>query len=129
VAAASVRLVTDWRRGYEEMFGFVPPFVESRMAEQEAVDPAFLDALELMRARAFANEALDDKTKQLVAFAVLLSHQRPAAANHVVGARRAGATWAEVHGAAEIVTVLGALGAANRIGDLVAEARRREEGS
>ncbi|HEX9259970.1 MAG TPA: carboxymuconolactone decarboxylase family protein, partial [Acidimicrobiales bacterium] len=90
------------------------------------LDPAFLDALETLRATAFANPALDDKTKQLVAFAVLHSHLRPAALNHLVGARRAGASWDEVHAVAEIVTVLGALGPGNRIGELLRDARQAE---
>ncbi len=115
-----------WTDGYHEMFGFVPAFVEARMAEQAALDPAFLAALERLRAVAFANPALDDKTKQLVAFAVLQSHLRPAALNHLIGARRAGATWEELHAVSEIVTVLGALGPGNRIGELLREARARE---
>jgi alkylhydroperoxidase/carboxymuconolactone decarboxylase family protein YurZ len=109
------------------MFGFVPPFVDARMAEQSVLDPAFLDALEQLRAVAFANPALDSKTKQLVAFAVLLSHIRPAALNHLIGARRAGATWEELHAVAELVTVLGALGPGNRIGELLRDARARED--
>jgi len=116
----------DWRAGYEAMFGFVPGFVSSRLAVQTELDPAFRDALEVFRAAAFANPALDERTKQLVAFAVLLSHIRPAAANHLIGARRAGASWDEIHAVAEIVTVLGALGPGNRIGDLIAEARAAE---
>jgi alkylhydroperoxidase/carboxymuconolactone decarboxylase family protein YurZ len=116
----------EWSESYREMFGFVPGFVEARMEEQARLDPAFLDALETLRATAFANPALDDKTKQLVAFAVLHSHLRPAALNHLVGARRAGASWEEVHAVAEIVTVLGALGPGNRVGELLRDARARE---
>lgn len=115
----------DWAATYEEMFGFVPPFVEARLTEQARLDPEFLHALETLRARAFANPALDAKTAQLVAFAVLHSHLRPAAANHLVGARRAGATWEEIHAVAEVVAVLGALGSANRIGELLRDARAR----
>jgi alkylhydroperoxidase/carboxymuconolactone decarboxylase family protein YurZ len=115
----------DWRSGYEAMFGFVPPFVDARLDVQTELDPRFRDAMEAFRAAAFANPALDDRTKQLIAFAVLLSHIRPAAANHLVGARRAGASWDEINAAAEIVTVLGALGPGNRIGELIAEARAK----
>jgi 4-carboxymuconolactone decarboxylase len=120
------RTPEEWTETYREMFGFVPGFVEARVAEQAELDPAFLDALETLRATAFANPALDDKTKQLVAFAVLHSHLRPAALNHLVGARRAGASWDEVHAVAEIVTVLGALGPGNRIGELLRDARQAE---
>lgn len=116
----------DWRTGYQEMFGFVPGFVSARLDVQGELDPAFRDAMEAFRARAFGNPALDDRTKQLVAFAVLLSHIRPAAANHLIGARRAGASWDEINAVAEIVTVLGALGPGNRIGELIAEARAKE---
>jgi 4-carboxymuconolactone decarboxylase len=123
------RTPEQWAETYREMFGFVPGFVEARLAEQATLDPAFLDAIERLRAVAFANPALDDKTKQLVAFAVLQSHLRPAALNHLVGARRAGATWEEVHAVAEIVTVLGALGPGNRIGELLRDARAREAGA
>jgi alkylhydroperoxidase/carboxymuconolactone decarboxylase family protein YurZ len=123
------RTPEQWAETYREMFGFVPGFVEARMAEQAELDPAFLAALEQLRAVAFANPALDDKTKQLVAFAVLHSHLRPAALNHLVGARRAGATWEEVHAVAEIVTVLGALGPGNRIGELLHDARAKEAGA
>ena len=117
----------DHTASYRQMFGFVPPFVTARLAEQGTLDPAFTDAFEAMRLQAFENSALDDKTKQLIAFAVLMSHIRPAAANHAVGARRAGASWEELSAAAEIATVLGALGIANRIGDIFTEARKREE--
>jgi alkylhydroperoxidase/carboxymuconolactone decarboxylase family protein YurZ len=123
----SERTPEDWIETYRQMFGFVPGFVEARIAEQSVLDPDFLDALETLRATAFANPALDDRTKQLVAFAVLHSHLRPAAVNHLIGARRAGATWEEVHAVAEIVTVLGALGPGNRIGDLLRDAKSREE--
>lgn len=115
----------DWRAGYTEMFGFVPPFVDARLDVQSELDPGFRDAMETFRAAAFGNPALDDRTKQLIAFAVLLSHIRPAAANHLVGARRAGASWEEINATAEIVTVLGALGPGNRIGELIAEAKAK----
>jgi 4-carboxymuconolactone decarboxylase len=120
--------MTDWTAGYRNMFGAVPPFVQSRQAEQAHLHPEFLDALETMRMAAFDNPALDDATKQLIAFAVLISHVRPAAVNHAVGARRAGATEAQVHAAAEIATVLGALGPGNRIGDLLADMRKQLDG-
>jgi 4-carboxymuconolactone decarboxylase len=120
------RTPQEWTQSYREMFGFVPPFVEARVAEQAELDPDFLDSLETMRAVTYDNPALDDKTKQLVAFAVLHSHMRPAALNHLIAARRAGASWDEVHAAAEIVVVLGALGPANRIGELLRDARAAE---
>lgn len=123
------RTPEEWIDSYSEMFGFVPGFVDARVAEQAVLDPGFLDALETLRATAFANPALDDRTKQLVAFAVLHSHLRPAAVNHLIGARRAGASWEEIHAVAEIVTVLGALGPGNRIGELLRDVRARESGA
>ena len=56
-----------------------------------------------------------------------MSHGRPAAANHMIGARRAGASWEELHVVAEIVTALGALGPGNQIGNLIKTARTRVE--
>lgn len=118
--------MSDWAESYREMFGFVPGFVEARQAEQGALHPEFVDALEQMRLVAFQNPALDDATKQLIAFAVLVSHIRPAAVNHAVGARRAGASWEQINAAAEIATTLGALGPGNRVGELLREARAKE---
>jgi len=123
----ATRTPEEWAATYREMFGFVPGHVAARVAEQAELDPEFLDALETLRATAYANPALDDKTKQLVAFAVLHSHLRPAALNHLIAARRVGASWDELHAVAEIVAVLGALGPANRIGELLNEARAREQ--
>jgi alkylhydroperoxidase/carboxymuconolactone decarboxylase family protein YurZ len=118
--------MTDWAESYREMFGFVPGFVEVRQAEQGALHPEFVDALERLRLVTFANPALDDVTKQLIAFAVLVSHIRPAALNHAVGARRAGATWEQINAAAEIGAMLGALGPGNRVGELLRDARAQE---
>ncbi len=120
------KTASEWAETYRSMFGFVPDMVESRHEICSRFDPDFLDALETLRARAFDHPGLDDKTKQLVAVAVLMSHGRPAAANHMVGARRAGASWDEIHVVTEIVTALGALGPGNQIGNLIKTAQSRE---
>ena len=113
---------------YRAMFGFVPDMVETRIEASAELDPDFLEALEALRSHAFANPALDDRTKQLIAVAILMSHRRPAAANHMVGAVRTGATWEQIHAVAELVATFGALGTANQIGDLIATAKLRHRG-
>jgi alkylhydroperoxidase/carboxymuconolactone decarboxylase family protein YurZ len=116
----------EWAGTYRAMFGFVPDPIAQRIDVSAELDPDFLDALETFRARAMYHPGLDERTKQLLAFALLLSHGRPAALNHLIGARRAGASWQEVVAAAEIVSAIGAMGPANQIGRLINEARAAE---
>lgn len=116
----------EWADTYRAMFGFVPDPIARRIDVSGELDPDFLDALETLRARAMYHPGLDERTRQLLAFAILLSHGRPASVNHLIGARRAGASWQEVIAAAEIVAALGAMGPANQIGRLIDEARTAE---
>lgn len=112
---------------YGETFGFVPPIPNDRIRLGAELDPEFTRLAEKLRARALYSDVLDDKTAQLIAFALLLATANPASYMHALAARRYGASWAELHQAAEIVCVLtSGMNGLNPAGQVVARLRREE---
>ncbi len=82
---------------YEGMIGFTPPKIAKRLELGMRVDPALVTALEDWRIAALTPTALDQKTVQLMSFAILLVQTSEAAANHAKAAIKAGATLEELH--------------------------------
>ena len=82
---------------YTEMIGFTPPKIAKRLKLGMQVDPALVTALEDWRIAALTPKALDQKTVQLMSFAILLVQTSEAAANHARAAIKAGATLEELH--------------------------------
>jgi alkylhydroperoxidase/carboxymuconolactone decarboxylase family protein YurZ len=81
-----------------------------------------------MRARAFYNDVFDLKTTQLILFGMLLvEHNQVAAQAHAGAARRAGASWAELHKIVELAVATGALYPANQGGALLNGLREKEK--
>lgn len=103
-----------FRDSYKEMFGEVPPLPTAKFAFSGEIDPAALRLAEQFRAHAFSNTVFDAKATQLLLFGMLLATGSPAAHHHAHAARRAGASWEELHQVVELASVVSALGPFNQ---------------
>ena len=118
-----------FRDSYVELFGVLPPLPAGRFEFSGDVDPDALRMWEEMRARAFYNDVFDMKTTQLILFGMLLTeHNQLAAQAHAAAARRAGASWEELHKVVELAAATGALYPANQGGALLKTLKDKEEG-
>jgi alkylhydroperoxidase/carboxymuconolactone decarboxylase family protein YurZ len=110
----------DLERRYTEMIGFTPPKIAKRLKLGMRVDPALVTALEDWRIAALTPTALDQKTVQLMSFAILLVQTSEAAANHARAAIKAGATLEELHAAAALAALFRGVAAFNLAGEILA---------
>jgi len=115
-----------YRDSYVRLFGTLPPLPRARFAFTGEIDPEGLRRAEAYREHAYHNDVFDEKTTQLIAFAVLIAASVPAAKWHAISARRAGASWEELQMAVTIASVASALGPANLGGSVLNEAYREE---
>jgi alkylhydroperoxidase/carboxymuconolactone decarboxylase family protein YurZ len=104
---------------YTEMIGFTPPKIAKRLKLGMQVDPALVTALEDWRIAALTPKALDQKTVQLMSFAILLVQTSEAAANHAKAAIRAGATLEELHASAGLAALFRGVAAFNLAGEIL----------
>jgi len=119
-----------YRDSYVELFGTLPPLPAARFAFSGEVNPQFLRAGEELRAQAFHNKSFDTKTTQLILFGMLLvEHNQLAATVHAAAARRAGASWEELHSVVELATATGALYPFNQGSALLNGLRDKERGT
>src|ERR1700754_1242599 len=105
---------------YTEMIGFTPPKIAKRLKLGMQVDPALVTALEDWRIAALTPKALDQKTVQLMSFAILLVQTSEAATNHARAAIKAGATLEELHAAAGVAGLFRGVSAFNMAGEILA---------
>jgi 4-carboxymuconolactone decarboxylase len=118
-----------FRDSYVELFGSFPPLPSARFAFSGDVNPQFLRTGEELRAQAFHNKSFDNKTTQLILFGMLLvEHNQIAATVHAAAARRAGASWQELHTVVELATATGALYPFNQGSALLNGLRDKEQG-
>jgi alkylhydroperoxidase/carboxymuconolactone decarboxylase family protein YurZ len=118
-----------FRDSYAEMFGVVPPLPAARFEFSGDVNPEFLRVSEQLRAGAFYSNVIDMKTTQLILFGMLLAEHNPTGAQaHAAAARRAGASWEELHTVMQLAAATGALWAANNGGALLKTLRDKEQG-
>jgi 4-carboxymuconolactone decarboxylase len=118
-----------FRDSYVELFGTLPPLPSGRFEFSGDVDPEALRLWEQMRARAFYNDVFDLKTTQLILFGMLLvEHNQIAAQAHAAAARKAGASWKELHKIVELASATGALYPANQGSALLNGLRDKEAG-
>lgn len=110
----------DLERRYEDMIGFTPPKIAKRLKLGMRVDPALVAALEDWRIAALTPDALDQKSVQIMCFAILLVQGSEAAANHAKAAIKAGASLEELHAAAGIATLFRGVAAFNLAGEILA---------
>jgi alkylhydroperoxidase/carboxymuconolactone decarboxylase family protein YurZ len=116
-----------YRQRYQELFGFVPPLPEARLQFAAAVDPEHVRLVEALRAQTYYSSVLDVKTTQMMLFGMLLAMNESAARYHALAARRAGATWEELHQVVELAGIVRALGPLNIGGALLHQLRHGEE--
>ncbi|MEP9378618.1 carboxymuconolactone decarboxylase family protein [Aquabacter sp. CN5-332] len=116
---AERRTLEELERRYEDMIGFTPPKIAKRLKLGVRVDPDLVTALEDWRIAALTPDALDQKTVQLMCFAILLSQTSEAAANHAKAAVKAGANVEELHAAAAIATLFRGVAAFNLAGEII----------
>lgn len=118
-----------FRDSYADMFGALPPLPSGRFEFSGDVDPEALRLWEQLRARAFYNDVFDMKTTQLILFGMLLvEHNQIAAQAHASAARRAGASWEELHKVVELASATGALYPANQGSALLNTLRQKDDG-
>ena len=115
-----------FRDSYVELFGMLPPLPSARFEFSGEVNPEFLRLSERLRAHAFYSEVFDVKTTHLILFGMLLIEHNPAAQMHALAARRAGATWPELHKVVELAAATKSLGPANQGSSMLKSLRDRE---
>jgi 4-carboxymuconolactone decarboxylase len=101
------------RAPYEELIGFVPPRIQARTELGAALDPELLRLQEQIRLRAMYPACFDVKTSQLMLFGILLALMGDAARLHAIAARRAGASWEELHAVVGLAYLFRGMPAAN----------------
>lgn len=119
--------LTRFRQSYAELFGMVPPLPAARFEFSGEVNPEFLRLSERLRAHAFYSDVFDVKMTNLILFGMLLVEHNPAAQMHALAARRAGATWQELHKVIELAAATKSLGPANQGGSMLKSLRDMEQ--
>jgi hypothetical protein len=117
----------EFRDSYVELFGALPQLPAARFAFSGDTDPQALRLVEQLRAHAFYSDVFDVKTTNLILFGMLLVEHHPAAQMHALAARRAGASWQELHKVVELASATGALAPANQGSALLQALREKEK--
>ncbi len=117
--AKSLPTLSELKKRYEDMIGLTPPRIAKRLELGMNVDPALVAALEDWRIAALTPDALDQKTVQLMAFAILLTQTSEAATNHAKAAIKAGASLDELHAAAGVAALFRGVAAFNLAGEVL----------
>ena len=115
------------RAPYEELIGFVPPRIQARTDIGSRIDPELLRLQEQVRLAAMYPKCFDVKTAQLMLFGILLALMGDAARLHAIAARRAGASWEELHAAVGLAYLFRGMPAAN-LGAEILQKLIQEEG-
>jgi 4-carboxymuconolactone decarboxylase len=118
-----------FRDSYVELFGVLPPLPSAKFEFSGEVNPEFLRLSEQLRAHAFYSEVFDIKTTHLILFGMLLIEHNAAAQMHAIAARRAGASWEELHKVMELASATKSLGPANQGGAMLKAVRDKEGGN
>ena len=119
--------LTKFRDSYVELFGSLPQLPAARFSFSGEVDAQALRLVEQLRAHAFYSDVFDVKTTNLILFGMLLVEHHPAAQMHALAARRAGASWQELHKVVELASATGALAPANQGSALLQALREKEK--
>ncbi len=125
-STAETAQLETMRERYREMVGYVPPRIERRLNQLADVDPEWLDLQERLRAHAMYPTCMDQKTVQLILFAILVNQVSDAAVIHGQAARRAGASWEEMQAAVNLAYLFGGTSCANRGAEFLAQIAQRE---
>ena len=117
-----------FRDSYVELFGSLPALPAARFEFSGAVNPEFLRLAEALRAHTFYSDVFDLKITHLILFGMLLVEHNAAAQMHALAARRAGASWPELHKVVELASTTGALGPANQGSAMLKTLHDKESG-
>jgi 4-carboxymuconolactone decarboxylase len=120
--------LAQFRDTYVELFGSLPPLPAARFEFSGEINPEFLRLAERLRAHTFYSDVFDLKTTHLILFGMLLVEHNAAAQMHALAARRAGASWKELHKVVELASTTGALGPANQGSAMLKNLRDKEGG-
>jgi 4-carboxymuconolactone decarboxylase len=115
-----------YRDRYVELFGLLPALPAARFEVGAAIDMEALRLGEQLRDHAFYSDVFDVKITNLILFGMLLVERHSAAQMHALAARRAGASWEELHKVMELAMATGALAPANQ-GSAMLKALRDKE--
>ena len=118
--------LVKFRDSYVELFGELPPLPTARFEFTGQINPEFLRLSEALRAHAFYSDVFDVKTTHLILFGMLLIEHNPAAKMHAIAARRAGASWEQLHKVLELAAATKSLGPANQGGAMLKEVHDKE---
>ena len=118
-----------FRETYVELFGLLPQLPAARFELSGDINPEFLRLSERLRAHAFYSDVFDIKTTHLILFGMLLVEHNAAAQMHALAARRAGASWKELHKVVELAAATKSLGPANQGGAMLKSLRDKEQQS
>jgi 4-carboxymuconolactone decarboxylase len=121
--------LTRFRATYVELFGMLPPLPAARFEFSSEINPEFLRLSERLRAHAFYSDVFDIKTTHLILFGMLLVEHNAAAQMHALAARRAGATWQELHKVVELAAATKSLGPTNQGSSMLKSLRDKEQKS
>ncbi len=116
-----------FRDTYVELFGMLPPLPTARFEFSSEINPEFLRLSERLRAHAFYSDVFDVKMTNLILFGMLLVEHNAAAQMHALAARRAGATWQELHKVVELAAATKSLGPANQGSSMLKSLRDKEQ--
>jgi alkylhydroperoxidase/carboxymuconolactone decarboxylase family protein YurZ len=95
--------IAGFRKTYEKTFGAMPPSPGNRFAFSGEINPEYLVHMERVRGHAMYSDVFDNKTSQMILFAVMLGeHNFDGAAAHAAAARHYGATWEQLHKVVEL---------------------------
>lgn len=104
---------------YHELVGFVPPRIQARFDRLRRANPELLLAQEKVRNLISYTDVLDQKTVQLVLFAVLGVQLRDAARIHGAAAKRAGATDEELQAVLDLAYLFGGVSVTNHAPSII----------
>lgn len=112
---------------YRELVGFVPPRIQSRFDKLRETNPELLLAQEKTRNLISYTDQLDQKTVQLVLFAVLGVQLRDAARIHGAAAKRAGATEEQLQAVLDLAYLFGGTSITNHAPAILEGVRELED--
>lgn len=118
--------IARFRQTYVELFGSMPALPGGRFDFSGEVAPDWLVLIEKLRAHTFYSEVFDEKLTNLILFGMLLCEHNPAAEVHAMAARRAGASWEELHKVVELSAATKALWPANAGSAMLKSVREKE---
>lgn len=119
----SQRRVAEYAQIYADLIGFVPPKIGARLPLSDEIDPELLELQERVREKAMYPECFDVKTTQLMLWGILLAQVGAGARWHGIAARRAGASWEELHAVAALAYLFRGLPAMNLAAEIMGDMR------